>query len=172
MPAYMPDKADTMARLGDLQAALRFAEYELHAAIRIVKAHGATWAEIGEALGYDNPKVNGFRYASRHGIEAMTIELDERERLQRLLGMKDKATRYEVREIESGRVGITSVKRRTLSTHLSREVAEDRARKRGRTAEVWQLDPDGKRVQLDIRPPQPKRIAVAPATIETDEVPF
>lgn len=158
MPSYIIDRNQTANRLADLKASLDFAEYELHAAIGLAKAQGMTWLEIGEALGFGAAKQSAFKLYSRSKMDVGMLAVAERERIHRLIGIGERVSRYAVREIESGRPGITKVVRRTLSVHLRRDVAERKCRERGKTAELWQLDPDGSERQLTITPERPTRV--------------
>lgn len=169
MPKFITDKEQTAERLADLQASLRFAEYELAAAVGLAKVHGMTWAQIGEALGFGAAKQSAFKMFSRSGIDTATLPEHERERICKLIGIGERVSRFAVREIESGQRGISKVTMRTLSVHLRRDVAERKCRERGATAELWQLDPDGTEKRLTITPARPKHVVHVNAD---DEAPF
>lgn len=153
---YLSDKPYTLDRIKELVDAVEFARYELAAALMVAKPLGMSWAELGERLGMTG---QGAGAMARRQMHLQELPDHEYERICRLLGIGDKVPRYVVREIESGRPGVTAVKWRTIGTpHLRQEVAERVARKRGGTAAVFMVAPDGTETRLAIRPERHRRV--------------
>ena len=181
MAEYIKDEADTLARLGELVEQVRFAEYELSAAVALLKITGASWAFIGEGMGLGGKqaasqwfKRNGDRFGLIDRDNQPTVQtLDEaeyegasteRDRIARVLGLGRKVPRYQVRLIVAGRRGINKVHYKVVSTHLKRDAAEARARKLEGPAEVWMIEANGTETRVPIR-----RLREGGATTRSDE---
>lgn len=145
---YLADKSEGAAMVASFRAQVEWAEYELAAAIYVAKALGVTYTDIGEAIGMTR---QGVGQMARRGLQVTTLDDDEFDRIAKLLGAGDRVTRWEVR-IALGNPKRGKVERRTLSTHLRREVAERKCDERGQDAELWELYPDGTRHLRTVRP--------------------
>lgn len=145
---YLADKSEGAQRIAELRAQIEWAEYEFAAAIMVGKALGVTYAEIGEAIGMTR---QGVGQLVRRSVQITELEPDEFDRIARLLGAGDRVTRWEVR-IATGNPKRGAVERRTLSSHLRRDVAERKCDERS-DAELWELYPDGTRHQRTVRAP-------------------
>lgn len=172
MPEYVKDEADTLERLSELVEAVRYAEYELAAAVALLKIIGRSWEWIGEGMGFaeggrkqgasqwfkrQGPRVGVFDFTTRQPSLSMLDDPDgdgpsERARLARVLGLGTAAPRYQVRLVTAGRHGINKVHYRHVSTHLSSAKAWERADKTAGEVEVWRVDPDGIEYQIKSRP--------------------
>lgn len=149
MAKFMRDPHYTQDQLRMLQESIAFAEYELTAAIHVARNAGMTWDQVAEALGYQR-KGSALNFTKRQpGITFASLDDGEAERIGRLLGLGQRASRYQVRIITKGKPGVSAVTRKTLSTHLRQDVANRRALARhDDTAEVWRVDPDGTETNL------------------------
>lgn len=142
MAEFLHDPELTQERLGELDASVEWAIYELSAAVSLARALGMSWQQIGDALGMTRQGAQ--QRFSRCAIDVLSLEDDERRRLGRLLGVRDRVIRWEVQVIVSGRRGVSRVETQTLSRHLRKDVAMERAKRRPGT-EVVRVSPDGER---------------------------
>ncbi len=136
-----PDRAaDSIAAMAD---DLRAMEWELACAVRLANKLGMSWGRLGEQLGLTRQGAQ--QWAKRAMAKGTDYELwssAERQAAARALGARERAVRWQLRRIVSGRPGVSRVTRETISTHYSRAVAE----RKGETiegAELWRLDPNG-----------------------------
>lgn len=191
MPEYVKDEGATLERLGELVEAVRFAEYELTAAVALLKVIGMPWEQVGEGMGFaeGGRKQGASQWFKRKGptfglTDAGTktpclsmLEGDEdgrhseRARIARVLGLGHAKTRYQVRLVTGGKRGITKVQHRLVSTHLSAAAAGDRARKTQGTVEVYAIEPDGSESRIPVPKARPK-LAGPPAGTGDVETPF
>lgn len=156
----MAMQPDTLDRLAGLRDAVEFARYEVGVAIIAARRAGARQVDIAEAIGVSQPAVS--QWVKRAGTD---VPDEEVYRVGRLLGLVERAVRWEVRTITSGRAGVSRVNRSTVSTHLDRAVAEARcdARDTGAPAgspgavELWRVEPSGQAQRVRVRP-LPERV--------------
>lgn len=146
---FLRDPAESADLIEAMRQDLEFQRYELGVAIWLAHDLGMTWEQLGEATGLTK---SGAATMAKRAQKGRLIDIDdaELERIGRLIGVGDRVPRFEVRVIVSGKVGVSKVTRETLSVHLRREVAEEKARAKP-GSELWELAPDGRRRRLHVR---------------------
>lgn len=166
---FLRDATDTADRIAAMVADIEFARYELGMAIAMAHDLGMTWEQLGEALGQSK---SGARMLAQRVTRGRFVDLDEVEgeydRIAAMIGVGDKAPRYEVRVIVSGKPGVSAVVRDTLSRHLRLEVAEERCRER-KGAELWEVAPDGRARRLHVRSRAAVLRRLDPAELDFDD---
>lgn len=136
---YLKDRETAAETLAGLRLNIEQAEYEMAAACAVAKQLGLTWAEIGEAM--DMTKQGASQYAKRRlTVGADALDEVEYERICRQLGAGDRAPRYEVRRIVSGRPGVTAVERELVSRHRKLDTAEAAWRSAAKGVEPWRVE--------------------------------
>ena len=178
---YLKDRETALSRLADLFTAIEWARYEAAAAVRVARELGITWDELAEVMPNVSGKSGASQWVKRNTTALAQLDEDEWQRVATLLGAGDRLPRWEVRLRVSGRPGKTRVVRQVLSSHLRRDVAEDRCRARPdwpERVELWRVDPTGHAMQMDVRRPEEierdrrLRARIAEAVDDDGESPF
>lgn len=138
------DRGVAADRLAQLQDSYRYAEYELVAGVEVARRLGLSWGDVADALGFYD-RAHARKWFTGRAALVGTLDHEEHDRLARLVGADRLAVRWAVKVKGRNRV------RRTVSTHLRREVAERRAAKLGDRASVWRVEPDGAESEAGVR---------------------
>lgn len=129
----MVDKTSSLERVADLVDERASLDYEIEGTIGAALTAGASWADIGTALGM--ARQNAQRKYARARLTYASQPEEERARLDRLAGVGLRRITFEVR---------ASGTDACISRHFSAEAAE----KACGGLEVWKVYPQGRTVRI------------------------